>query len=58
MPKYFYDRLREPSTWRGVIMLVTAIGIPIAPDQAESIVAIGLAVSGAIGAFVPDLIKK
>lgn len=58
MPKYLYERLKEPSTWRGVIMLVTAIGIPLAPAQAESIVSIGLASVGAIGAFVPDLIKK
>ena len=55
MSKYFLDRAKEPSTWRGLIMLLTAIGIPIAPDMANAIITAGLALAGVIGVATPDL---
>jgi hypothetical protein len=30
---YIYARLSEPSTWRGIIALVTAAGVALSPDQ-------------------------
>jgi len=30
---YIYARLSEPSTWRGIIALVTAAGVALPPDQ-------------------------
>lgn len=53
MKAYVIERLKEPSTWRGVIMLLTAIGVPIAPAMADAIVAAGLAVAGLIGVATP-----
>jgi len=41
-------RLSEPSTWRGLIALLTAGGIVLSPDQSSAIIAAGLAVIGAI----------
>lgn len=53
MKDYILERAREPSSWRGLIYLLTAAGIPIAPGIADSIIAVGLAVAGLIGALAP-----
>lgn len=49
MKAYILDRAREPSTWRGIILLLTALGVPMAPALSEAIVSTGLAVAGLIG---------
>lgn len=54
MKDYLLDRMREPSTWRGVVLLLTALGVPLAPGVADAIIAAGLGVAGLIGAVVPD----
>lgn len=54
MKNYLLDRLREPSTWRGLTLLLTAIGVPLAPGVADAVIAAGLAVAGLIGALSPD----
>jgi hypothetical protein len=52
--QYLLDRLREPSTWRGIVALLTAFGVALSPEQTAAIVSLGLAVVGAIGALAPD----
>lgn len=47
-------RLREPSTWRGIIWLATVAGLSLRPDQAEAIVAAGMALAGLLGVFLSD----
>ena len=54
MKTYLLERMREPSTWRGLIMLLTAIGVPVAPAMADAIISVGLAVAGLIGVATPD----
>lgn len=54
MKDYIVARAKEPSTWRGLILLLTAAGVPIAPAMAESIVSVGLALAGLIGVITPD----
>lgn len=54
--KYVVARLGEPSTWRGIIALLTAFGIAIRPQMAEAITALGLALFGAVGVAAPDRI--
>jgi len=54
MKSYLLARAKEPSTWRGALMFLTAIGIPIAPQMAEAIVSTGLAIVGLIGIIAPD----
>lgn len=54
MKTYLIERLHEASTWRGVVMLLTAAGVAISPEQGEAIVAAGLAFVGLLGAFLPD----
>ena len=46
MKDYILDRAREPSTWRGAILFLTAIGVPIAPALSEAIVTAGLGLAG------------
>lgn len=58
MKDYLLSRLKEASTWRGIIMLATAIGVPIAPALAEAIIAAGLALTGVVGMLIPDQIGK
>jgi hypothetical protein len=41
-------RLAENSTWRGIILLLTAAGVILSPDQANAITAAGLAIVGLI----------
>jgi hypothetical protein len=54
MKEYIHDRLQEPSTWRGMVLICTAFGVPIAPQMAEAIITIGLALSGGIGVLTSD----
>jgi len=54
MKQYILDRAREPSTWRGAILFLTAIGVPIAPQLADAIVTAGLGLAGLIGILTPD----
>ena len=54
MKAYVIERLKEASTWRGIIMLLTAAGIPIAPEMQNVIISAGLALVGLIGAVAPD----
>ncbi len=51
---YLSERLKEASTWRGIIALLTSFGVAISPEQAEALVAFGLALIGAIGVFTGD----
>ena len=43
---YILDRLSENSTWRGLILVATSLGVAIEPSLQNHIVAAGL---GAIG---------
>jgi hypothetical protein len=54
MKAYVLERMKEPSTWRGFILLLTAIGVPVAPALADAIISVGLAVAGLIGVATPD----
>lgn len=54
MKQYVLERAKEASTWRGVILLLTAIGVPVAPAMADQIVSAGLAIAGIVGAAMPD----
>ena len=45
---------REPSTWRGLVWVLTAAGITVSPELAAHIAAAGMAIAGLIGALLPD----
>lgn len=54
MRDYLLNRAKEASTWRGIILLLTAIGVPVAPAMADAIVSVGLALAGAVGVLTAD----
>jgi hypothetical protein len=54
MKEYLIARGKEASTWRGLVALLTAVGVSVSPEQGEAIIALGLAVIGAIGVFTAD----
>lgn len=54
MKQYILNRLREPSTWRGIVLLTTAFGVPLHPELQEAIIATGLAITGLIGVATKD----
>ena len=51
---YIVNRAKEASTWRGVIMLLTAVGLKITPEMADAIISVGIAVAGLVGMLLPD----
>ena len=50
----FIKRFKEPSTWRGIMMLATAVGVNVSPELQEHIIAAGIALTGMIGLFTGD----
>lgn len=46
---FVVSRAQEPSTWRGIVMLLTAFGITLAPELVAAIAATGMSVAGLIG---------
>lgn len=54
MKRYIIERLLEPSTWRGITLLLTAVGVSISPEMQEAIVTTGLGVAGLIGVATSD----
>jgi len=54
MKQYILARIKEPSTWRGIVLLLTAAGVPIAPELQEVIISAGLGLAGLIGVATPD----
>ncbi len=54
MKDYILSRAKEPSTWRGIILFLTAVGVPIAPAMQEAIISAGLGLAGLVGVLTPD----
>lgn len=50
MLRYLAERGKEPSTWRGVVWGITALGISVAPELIEPITVFGMATAGLLGA--------
>lgn len=51
---WILNRLAEPSTWRGLTLLLTAVGISLDPEQVAAITAAGLGIVGVINVFKKD----
>lgn len=54
MKAYVIERLKEPSTWRGIILMLTGAGIHIAPEIQSLVISIGVALAGAVAVTTPD----
>ena len=56
--KYIVDRLKEPSSWRGLVMIATAFGVSINPELLDSIIAAGTGLAGVIGFVFKDKVAE
>lgn len=43
------EQLKQPSTWRGFVMLATSVGLAVEPALADKIIVAGTGVAGLIG---------
>ena len=48
------DVIMQPSTRRGVVWMLTAVGINLNPEQSQAIITAGMGLAGIIGAFTLD----
>jgi hypothetical protein len=55
---YLLERLKEPSTWRGFILIATSFGLVLSPEKQEAILFLGLFCSGFIGVTTKDKVKE
>lgn len=55
---YIIQRLKEASTWRGIILVATAAGAHWSPESQEAIITGGVGLAGFVGALIPDSWKK
>ncbi|MBF0192280.1 MAG: hypothetical protein HQL99_14235 [Magnetococcales bacterium] len=55
--QFLIERAREPSTWRGAAMMLTAVGVSVSPESMNDIVAVGTGLAGLIGVFTGDSAK-
>lgn len=49
MKQFILDRVKEPSTWRGFSLFLTALGIYVDPALYQLITTAGLSVVGILG---------
>lgn len=54
MKDYILQRLTEPSTWRGIILILTSAGVGIEPAMADAIIGAGIGLAGLIGVVTAD----
>jgi hypothetical protein len=52
---WMIDRLREPSTYKGLTGLLSAIGISVSPEMTAQIAAVGISVVSFIEIFRREL---
>ena len=52
--QYLINRLKEASTWRGIALLLTALGVQVAPELQEAVITVGVSTAGLIGVVFPD----
>ena len=52
--RYLLYRLKEASTWQGIFLFLTGIGVMVDPELMELIIAVGMSLAGLIGFLFPD----
>lgn len=56
--EWIIERLKEKTTYAGVFSLLAAIGVVVAPAQADAITTAAIAVIGVVLVFVKELEHK
>ena len=55
---YILAQFQQASTWRGIVLMLTAMGALKNPQWGEAITALGLLIAGLIAVIFPDEVKK
>jgi hypothetical protein len=55
MKPWILNQLKQPSTWRGFVWILTVCGVLLTPEQTEAIVLAGMALAGLLGVFLNDV---
>lgn len=56
--QYILDRMKERGTWLSLGTALTGMGVVIAPEQWQLIMAIGMGIPGIVTAFIPPYIQE
>ena len=48
------NRLKEPSTWAGLGVLLSLFGVKVLPEQLTAIVGVVTAICAALAVFLPE----
>lgn len=51
---YITTRLKERSTWLGLVGLLASVGIAVGPEYQEAIITVGMALASAIAMLTGD----
>ena len=54
--KYFFERLKEPSTWAGLAAIGSMFGVD--PNSVQTVGGAAVAVAAALAIFVPEKGEK
>lgn len=54
MLPYIFNRLKERSTWLGLVGLICSAGVSCKPEHTEAIATVGTTVASLIAAIIPD----
>ena len=54
MIDWIVARLKEPTTWIGLISFATAAGVHLAPDLQESIITAGVAIGATLAVILRE----
>ncbi len=52
--EWIIDRLREPTTYAGIFAVLTSLGVSVAPELADAIMATGIAATGLALVFIKE----
>jgi hypothetical protein len=55
---YILNRLKEKSTWVSLGSVLTGMGVVIAPDKWQLIMAVGMGLPGIVGVFLPARVQE
>lgn len=53
--RFVVARLKEASTYRGLMLILTALGVALRPEVADAIITVGVALAGLAGVLLPDV---
>lgn len=54
MYKWIIARLKEKSTWKGLIYILAACGVVLTDAQVDQVIAMGLTLAGFLEVFTKD----